>query len=52
MTWTMLLPAAVGLLEFGAAIVYALDGRWAAAGVWFFYSLAAGFLTFLGEGAY
>ena len=40
---------AVGIMEFGAGILSATQGRWHWAGVWCFYGLASVFL-FLAEG--
>lgn len=34
-------PYAVGLLEFGAAVVYAMEKQWLLAITWFCYSIAA-----------
>lgn len=44
---TLIFPIAVAVLEFCASVVYAYHGDWRQAGVWFFYSLAAGFLATL-----
>ena len=33
--------------EFVTALAHAFDGNWRAAGVWFFYAIAAGLLAFM-----
>jgi len=38
LTWTMAFPLAV--LELGAAIVYAVNGKWWLALAWFAYAIA------------
>ena len=41
MTFTSVFPYAVGLLDFGAAGVYAVNRQWALAITWFCYGIAA-----------
>lgn len=45
--FTLVFPILVAVGEFLASLVFALAGEWKAAGVWFFYSLAAGLLAFM-----
>lgn len=44
---TLVFPALVAVMEFCAAVMYASEGEWKAAGTWFFYSLAAGCLMWM-----
>jgi hypothetical protein len=48
-TWTMVFPLLVGLLELFAAIVYAYDRQWWLAMSWFFYALACVGLAMAGR---
>ena len=41
MTFMSVFPYAVGLLDFGAAWVYAVNRQWALAITWFCYGIAA-----------
>jgi len=41
MTFMAVFPYAVGLLDVGAALVYAVNKQWALAITWFCYAIAA-----------